>query len=208
VLPSLPVARRGMWSRVPNFPGPLNHLIRKNVRETLSTLDFWCSVVLSAFCLGIRVARLLPPEALLPMTIVVMLAFSTYTQTLFGLDGDGGMTRYRLLPVAGWQILGAKDVPFLLGAVLVTLPLAPVAGIAAALAALAMGHHASVRHRSGQIRWRFSSGVSFGASIFQVAVMSGIAAAVRAMPLLLVLCAGAYVWSMWWYGRMLEQQPL
>jgi hypothetical protein len=208
LLPSLPVARRGMWRRVPNFPGPLNHLIRKNLRETLSTLDFWCSAAVSAFCLGIRAAGLLPADALLPLTIVVMLAFSTYTQTLFGLDGDGGMTRYRLLPVAGWQIIAAKDVPFLLGAMLVTLPLIPVAGLAAALAALAMGHHASVRRHSDQIRWRFSSGVSFGSSIFQVAVMSGIAAAVRAMPLLLVLCAGAYAWSTWWYGRMLERQPL
>jgi hypothetical protein len=208
LLPSLPVARRGMWRRMPNFPGPLNQLIRKNLRETLSTLDFWCSFVLSAFCLGIRAAGLLPAEALLPITIVVMLAFSTYTQTLFGLDGDGGMTRYRLLPVAGWQILAAKDVPFLLGAVLVTLPLIPAAGLGAALAALAMGHHASVRHHSDQMRWRFSSGVSFGSSLFQVALMSGTAAAVRAMPLLLVVCAGAYAWSTWWYGRMLEQQPL
>jgi hypothetical protein len=193
LLPSLPVARRGMWRRMPNFPGPLNQLIRKNLRETLSTLDFWCSLVVSAFCLGIRAAGLLPAGALLPMTIVVMLAFSTYTQTLFGLDGDGGMTRYHLLPVAGWQILATKDVPFLLGAVLVTLPLIPAAGLGAALAALAMGHHASVMRRSGQMR----------SSIFQVAVMSGTAAAVRAMPLLLVVCAGAYAWSTWWYGRKL-----
>jgi hypothetical protein len=208
LLPSLPVARRGMWRRVPNFPGPLNHLIRKNLREALSTLDFWCSAVVSAFCLGIRAAGLLPAEALLPLTIVVMLAFSTYTQTLFGLDGDGGMTRYRLLPVAGWQILAAKDVPFLLGAVLVTLPLIPVAGLAAALSALAMGHHASVTRRSAQMRWRFSSGVSFGSSIFEVAVMSGAAAAVRTMPFLLIVCAGVYAWSTWWYGRVMSQQPL
>jgi hypothetical protein len=35
------------------------------------------------------------------MTILVMLAISTHAQTLFGLDGDGGMARYRLLPVPG-----------------------------------------------------------------------------------------------------------
>ena len=206
VLPSLPAARKGIWRRLPNFPGPLNHLIRKNLRETLSTLDFWCSAVVSAFCLGFRAAGLLPAEALLPMTIVVMLALSTYAQTLFGLDGDGGMTRYRLLPVPGWQILAAKDVPFLLVSVLMTLPLAPAAGLAAALSALAMGHHASVTHHSDQMRWRFSSGVSFGAGIFQVVVMSAAAAAVHAIPLLVVLCAGLYAWSTWWYGRVMEQQ--
>jgi hypothetical protein len=208
VLPSLPPARQGVWRRLPNFPGPLNHLIRKNLRETLSTLDFWCGAVVSALCLGFRAAGLLPGEALLPMTMVVMLALSTYAQTLFGLDGDGGMTRYCLLPVPGWQILAAKDAPFLLVSVLMTLPLAPAAGLAAALSALAMGHHASVTHHSNQTRWRFSSGVSFGTSMFQVIVMSAAAAAVRAIPLLVVLCAGVYAWSTRRYGRMAEQQPL
>jgi len=208
VLPALPPARQGVWRRLPNFPGPLNHLIRKNLREMLSTLDFWGGAAISALSLGFRAAGLLPAEAFLPMTILVMLALSTYAQTLFGLDGDGGMTRYRLLPVPGWQILAAKDAPFLLVSALMTLPLAPVAGLAAALSALAMGHHASVTHHSNQIRWRFSSGVSFGTSIFQVIVMSAIAAAARAMPLLVVLCAGVYAWSTWRYGRMAEQQPL
>jgi hypothetical protein len=208
VLPSLPPARKGVWRRLPSFPGPLNHLIRKNLRETLSTLDFWCSAVVSALSLGFRAAGLLPAEALLPMTILVMLAFSTYAQTLFGLDGDGGMTRYRLLPVPGWQILAAKDVPFLLASVVMTLPLAPGAGLAAALSALATGHRASVIHHSNQVRWRFSSGVSFGMSVFQVIVMSLAAAAVHAFPLLVLLCAGVYAWSTWWGGRALEQQLL
>lgn len=208
VLPSLPPARKGVWRRLPGFPGPLNHLIRKNLRETLSTLDFWCSAVVSAISLGFRAAGLLPAEALLPMTIMVTLALSTYAQTLFGLDGDGGMTRYRLLPVPGWQILAAKDVPFLLVSVVMTLPLAPGAGLAVALSALAAGHHASVTHHSNQVRWRFSSGVSFATSVFQVVVMSVAAAAVHAVPLLVLLCAGVYGWSTWWCGRVLEQQPL
>jgi hypothetical protein len=38
VLPSFPPARKGAWRRLPGFPGPLNHLIRKNLRETLSRL--------------------------------------------------------------------------------------------------------------------------------------------------------------------------
>jgi hypothetical protein len=139
---------------------------------------------------------------------MVMLALSTYTQTLFGLDGDGGMTRYRLLPVSGWQILAAKDAPFLLVSVAMTLPLAPGAGLAAALSALATGHHASVIHHSNQVRWRFSSGVSFGMSVFQVVVMSAAAVAVHAFPLLALLCTGVYAWSTWWCGRVLEQQPL
>ena len=205
VLPSLPVVRKGIWRHLPNFPGPLNQLLRKNLRETLSTLDFWASAVVSALSFGFRAAGLLPAEARLPMTIVVMLALSTYAQTLFGLDGEEGMTRYRLLPVPGWQILAAKDVPFVLLALLMTLPLAPLAGLAAALVALAMGHHASVNHHSDQMRWRFSSGVSFGAAVVQVVVMSAAAAAVNAMPFVTIICAGAYVWSTWRYGRVLNE---
>jgi hypothetical protein len=148
---------------------------------------------------------LLAPEAFLPLTVVVMLALSTYSQTLFGLDGEPGMTRYRLLPVAGWQLLAAKDAPFLLLSLLVTLPLAPAAGIGAALAALAMGHHASVHHHSDQVRWRFSSGISFGVGIFQVVIMSATAAAVHAMPWLLIVCAAAYAWSTRSYGGVLER---
>ncbi len=208
VLPSLPPARKGAWRRLPNFPGPLNQLIRKNLREMLSTLDFWCSAVVSTLSLGFRAAGLLPADALLPLTILVMLALSTYAQTLFGLDGDGGMTRYRLLPIPGCLILAAKDVPFLLVSVVLTLPLAPGAGLAAALSALATGHHASVTHHGNQVRWRFSSGVSFVMSVFQVFVMSVAAAAVHAIPLLVLPCAGLYAWSTWWCGRLLEQQPL
>jgi hypothetical protein len=93
----------GMWRGVPHFPGALNHLIRKNLREILSTLDFYCALLLA---LSLTAYRLLgpplPPEALLAMTLLIVLALSTYTQSLFGLDGEGGLSRYRLLPLAGW----------------------------------------------------------------------------------------------------------
>src|SRR6516162_7339857 len=160
VLPSLPPARNEVWQSLPTFPGRLNLLIRKNLREALSTLDFWCGAVVSLLCLGFRAAGLLPAEGLLPMTIAVILALSTYTQTLYG-----------LLPIPGWQILAAKDVPFILLCVLMTAPLAPGPGLAAALAALVTGHHASVTHHGKQVHWRFSSGVSFAMSIFQVALI-------------------------------------
>jgi hypothetical protein len=208
ILPSLPPARTGVWHRLPHFPGRLNQLLRKNLRETISTLDFWCTAVVGAFSLGFRVAGLLPPEALLPMTIIVLMALSTYGQTLFGLDGEGGMTRYRLLPFPGWQILAAKDVPFILLSVLMTLWLAPLAGLAAALSVLATGRRASVTYHSNQVRWRFSSGVSFGTSMFQVVSMAVAAVSVHAIPLLVFLWAAVYAWSTRWCGRELEKQPL
>ncbi|MGH9722812.1 MAG: hypothetical protein ACRD8O_21600 [Bryobacteraceae bacterium] len=204
-----PRFRRGgrvtAYRRIPHFPGPLDQLVRKNLREIFCTLDFFAGLVLSVPALFFRAAGLLPSEALLPLTLVVMLTISTYAQTLFGLDGEGGLTRYRLLPIAGWQILIAKDAAFLLTAVLLTLPLAPVEGFAAALMALACGHHASVIRRREQMRWRFQTSASFGSSVTQIVVMilAGSGTAFAGAPIL-IPCNAA---STWWLGRAIDQAP-
>jgi hypothetical protein len=196
----------GLWRRMPDLPGPLDQLIRKNLRELLSTLDFYSALLLAVAGLILRVAHLLPQDALLPMTMLVMLSISTYAQNLFGLDGDEGLTRYRLLPSPGWQILAAKDLAFALVALLLSLPLDPLAGLAAALTALAVGHHASVNQRREQARWRFSTGMGFGGSIFQVVLMTLAAAGTTHHPLILAAPIAAYTWSTWWYGRTLERR--
>ncbi len=210
VVPSLPWMRRQeAWRRLPHFPGPLDQLIRKNLREMLSTLDFYCGLLLSAGALIFRVKGKLPHDALFPLTMLVALTLSSYAQSLFGLDGDGGLTRYRILPVPGWQILAAKDAAFLLVVVALCLPLAPLAGLAAALVALALGHDASVNQRSEQTRWRFSTGVSFGSGITQVLVMALLAAAtVYASPFMLAPCIAIYAWSTWWFGRAMDRSGL
>ncbi len=199
----------GAWDalarRVPGFGGLLGELIRKNLRQMLSTLDFWCALALSVATTIFRVVdRGTPPEAFLLMALLVMLALSSYAQCLFGLDGPGGLTRYRLLPLRGWQILLAKDAAFLLAAVIMTLPLNALAGLAAALAVLAVGHEQSVQHFKAQIRWRFSSGASLGNGVVQVFAMSIAANGVaRTSVLLLIPCAAMYALSVWWYGRRL-----
>jgi len=209
VAPSLPFgAGHGLWRRVPHIPGPLDQLLRKNLRQALSTLDFYCGLVLSAGALGARLAGQLFPEALLPMTILVMLAISTQPQSLFGLDSEGGMTRYRLLPVRGWQVLAAKDLAFLLTALLLTSPLRPLAGLAAALMLLALGHSTSVNRRREQVRWRFSEGSGFGAGMFRAAATIAAAASAADLgPLILLPCAAACAGSVWWCGRGLERPP-
>jgi formate/nitrite transporter FocA (FNT family) len=83
------------------------------------------------------------------------------------------------------------------------LPLAPLAGLAAALVALSIGHAASVNERREQTRWRFSTGVSFGSGIIQVLIMALFAAStVYASPFMLAPCIAIYTWSTWWYGRV------
>lgn len=195
--------KRIFWRRIPDFPGPFGQLIRKNVREVLSTLDFYVALLLSLAGCAYRLARLgLPGDAYRDLGLLVLLALCTYTQSLFGLDGDGGMARYRLLPVRGWQVLLAKDAAFLGVALVLLLPLDPVSGIAGAMIAVAMGHAPSVEDPKEQTRWRFSGGVSLSYSFVQVAAMGAAWGAVGLTSRwFLIPCALIWVITLFWYGR-------
>jgi len=195
------------WRRVPAFPGTTGQLIRKNVREILSTLDFHVALLLSLAGLVYRVAHLrLPTDAFRDLGLLVLLALCTYTQSLFGLDGDGGLARYRLLPLRGWQILLAKDLAFLTGMLALLLPLEPVSGMAGAMVALAVGHSASVNDHREQTRWRFSGGVSLSYSFFQVGAMAAAWGAVGlTSPLYILAAAAIWAFSVQWYGRRWDQ---
>jgi hypothetical protein len=200
--------RRAFFRPMPPLPGPLGQLMRKNLRELLSTLDLYAALLISAAGCGFRAAGKLPPEAHLPLTLLTMLAFSTPAQNLFGLDGKGGLARYRLLPVEGWRILAAKDAVYLAAAIALTAPLDPLAGCAAALVALALGHRDSVQRYHADSRWRFATSISFGSSLLQMVAIVAAGAAVHAAVLLLAPCVGAYLWSTWWSGRKWAQASL
>lgn len=199
-------ARGGAWRAIPQFPGALNHLVRKNLRESLVTLDFYCALALSLLALAFRAAGKLPADALLPMTTLVAIALSSYAQCLFGLDGDSGLERYRLMPLRGWEVLLAKDAAFLAIAIPLALPLAPLAGAAAAFVALAIGHSATIRHHRTQARWRFSSGAPLVEGLTQAIVIAAAASAVMYSAWFAPLCLAAWLGSLWWFGRLWEQE--
>ncbi|MDE3166578.1 MAG: hypothetical protein KGN36_12295 [Acidobacteriota bacterium] len=199
--------RTPMWRRVSGIPGPLDQLVRKNLREILSTLDFYCAAILSASVLAWRIfGAALPGEALMAMTVITVGALSSYAQCLFGLDGEGGLARYRLLPVRGWQLLLAKDIAFLLALLPLSLPLAPLAAIAGALMALAVGHAPAVHHPREQTRWRFSMGGALGNGIVQIIGLAMAVSTVFSMSILFLFPI-AVIWaaSLGWYGRELER---
>jgi hypothetical protein len=207
LISELPAARGVvLWRRVPPFPGVLNQLIRKNIREILSTLDVYVALLLSLAAACWRIfGTALPPEAYLEMSLLVLLALSSYTQCLFGLDGDGGLSRYGLLPLRGWQVLAAKDAAFLTVAFALVLPLAPAAGLGAALICSATGHAPSVREPRQQVRWRLSTGVSITFGFVQILSMGVAAAAVEFVGgAILPVCAAVWGASLWWYGLELE----
>lgn len=196
-----------MWRRVPHFPGELDQLIRKNLREMLSTLDFYCALLLSlATALYRWFGSPLPAEAFMAMTLLVVVALSSYAQCLFGLDGRGGRSRYRLLPVSGWRLLAAKDAAFLLVVAVLTAPLAPLSGMGAGFIALAMGRRPSVEDPRPQTRWRFSAGASPMYGIGQVVLMAVAASSIYLSSWLIVFpCVLAWAVSLWWYGGRMEK---
>lgn len=206
VLPSGASPAASPWRWVPRFPRPLNQMIRNNLREMLSTLDFCCGALIAVAALLWRAAGLLPSAAFFPLTVIAMLSVSTCALTLFGLDGQAGMTRYRLLPLRGWQILIAKDAAYLTIALLLALPLSLPGALAAALAGLAAGHRTSLRAPQPQLRWRFQTGPSFSEALAQIVpmVMAG-AAVVYATPWALAVCVVAWAVSTWWYGREIDR---
>lgn len=195
---------------IPEFPGRLGGMVRKDVREMLSLLDPYAAALLSIGGGAYRIFAAHPDPAAFPiMSLLVALAMSTCAQSLFGLDVDSrtgsGITRYHLLPVRGWEILAAKAIAFLAILFVLLLPLDPGPGMTFGLVALAFGHHSSVRLELPQQRWRFASGnLPFGA----VQTASGMAAGfVEHQHGVLVLAAAAmgYLASVYYYGRRWER---
>ncbi|MGH9583610.1 MAG: hypothetical protein ACRD4O_11800, partial [Bryobacteraceae bacterium] len=91
---------------VPPFPGVLGGLIRSGLREMLTILDTYIAVLLSVGGIAYRLMSPRPDPAAFPvLSALVALALSTHAQSLFGFEFASGMTRYRLLPLRGWQIL-------------------------------------------------------------------------------------------------------
>jgi hypothetical protein len=193
----------GSWRHLPHFPGRLNHLVRKNLREMLGTLDFYCALALSVSALLYRLlGPPLPREALMAMTFLVVIALSSYAQCLFGLDGAGGLARYRLLPIPVWQILLAKDAAYLLLVIPLTLPLDPLAGAGAALVSLAFGHGPSLDRYREQKRWRFTSGASLVYGIVQsIAIAMAASTIFSSSPWVFLICAAVWLGSLAWFSR-------
>lgn len=209
---ALLVQRTPRWNllrHIPRLPGRLGGLVRKDLREMLSVLDPYAALLLSLGGGAYRCFAPRPdPYAFSILGLLVALALSTYAQALFGLDAASGRTRYRLLPLRGWEVLLAKDLAFLavLGALL--LPLDPAPGMTFGLAALAIGHHSSVLLDLPLQRWRFTGGRLLPAGALQA--VGGIALGfveIQRGPAVLAAAAIAYLASLYWYGRRWDRMP-
>jgi len=162
VLLSLLAKKAPRWNPyryIPQLPGMLGGLVRNNIRQILTVPDLYVATLLAITTSPYRWLSPHPePRALLTMAFIVGLALSTYAQCLFGLDSASALTRYRLLPLRGWQILAAKDIAFLGILFVLVLPLCPGPGLTFGLVAVIVGRYPSVAFRLPQKRWRFTSG--------------------------------------------------
>ena len=182
-------------------------LAAKNTRELFSVLDTYLALLLALAGVAYRFfSTKVESEAFFGISLLVVLALSTIAQSLLALDGPSGFVRYQLLPLRGWQVLLAKDLPMLAFAVLFTAALAPLAALAAMLAALAVGHHASVVKPRQQQRWRFASGAGFETSIIQVVLMLSAGTVIHRVDARFTLVAlAAWAGSLFFYGYVLER---
>jgi hypothetical protein len=148
--------------------GGITQLIRKDLRQFLTALDVYCALLITIPAAYLRFTGELPADSHDPLTMLMIIVPSTLALTLFGLDGESGLTRYRLSPLRGWQIFASKSVAYLIVTLLITAPLAPAAGLAGGCLALVGGHWHSAKHPNPQFRWRFRSSPGLGPSLLQM----------------------------------------
>lgn len=200
-----------LWKRVPTsnplsyLPQPPSHiggLIRHNVRQVFSVLDFYLALML---CVGAVATRGLvhsyrsaaPFEA-----VLIGFALSTYAQCSFGLDSASALTRYHTLPLRGRHVLLAKDAAFMILLLILVAPLSLQAGLTFGLLAIAFGRYPSLALRLPQHRWRFTGGdIRF--CVLQSVLGLGLAIEeIRRGPWFLVIAVGLYAISLYaggWY---------
>jgi hypothetical protein len=167
-------------------------LITNHVRQMLCVLDTWLALAIGwGGGLWRWLAKDPDPAAFPILSVLAALALSTYAQCLFALDGDSGITRYRLLPLRGWRIVLAKDIAFLGVLLIAVLPLSIPRGLGFGLTTLTFGRYPAMRLRLPQERWRFTSG----------RVFCGVLQGVGGVALPLFVAAPIYLMSLWWAGR-------
>lgn len=177
------------------------------MRQILRTLDFWLAAMLAVLGTSYRFFYTkADPSAYPVISMLVVLALSTLAQNLFALDGVGGRFRWKVAPVRGYRILVRKGAAVLAISLILTAGLDPIAALAGMLAALSIGHHASVFSPLDSGAWRFSTGQFFPHGFFQAIGMfsCGISTA-RGEWMYLAIAASAYGLSVLIYGWFLEQ---
>jgi len=195
-LPSLQPLRH-----IPRLPGRTGGLIRHNLRQLASVLDFYAALIMAISAAAYRwFDPKADPRGFAPLAMLIALVLSTPAQSSFGLESDSGLTRYALFPLQGWRVLLAKDAAFLIVTLILILPLWDIHAVGAAatftFVAITLGRYPSLVLQPPQLRWRFASG-NFRFSIAQLVLGATIGfAQIRTTPSLLPATCAAWLISL------------
>jgi hypothetical protein len=207
LLVSIRLPRANPLRFIPRFPGPLGGLIQNHLRILLSSLDCYFAA-LFAICAAVYCFFTAHPDPMATVIIgqLVVIFLSTLAQCQFGFDDAAERVRYRLIPLSGARILLAKDLAWVVLALLLTWPFHLLACLCSSAAVLAIGHHTAVTQPVRQNRWRFAEGRLGTVGLLQMfaAMSSGVAVA-QVGAVVVIPFAGAYLASLWFYGRKWEQ---
>jgi hypothetical protein len=194
---------------IPRLPTKAGELIRKDLRQLLSFLDPYFLLCLSLGTAAyLNFAENPDTDAGTVMAVFMASTFGTAAQCLFGLDGPGGYTRYKLLPLKGWQILGAKGAAWLIILMILLAPLNKTAGLAAGLIALAVGHNQAIKNPKPQTKWRLTSGDIYPFGLLQSALSIGIGMQANKTLYALPAAAIIYLISLAFYGHKWQKVSL
>ena len=207
-IPSLRGSRMPSAPGIPRAPGKFGGIAQETLREITGTLDFWTALLIAISGTLYRLFGRSPePEAFPILALLVGVAMSTIGQRPMRLDEGRALLRYRLLPIAGWELLITQDLAFLLPLTLMDSLLSVRTGLAFGLAAIAVGRYPSLCQQVNQRRWRFVGGdPRFGAAQVLLGGLAGIGTA-RAGLWVLVVAFAVYLVSLFW-GERLWKRPV
>jgi hypothetical protein len=184
---------------VPALPGAAGILVSCHLRGMLALLDTWLGLAIAVIGIAWKLSAAgADPAAGRVLAMLTGIAISTQVQSGSGLRD----TRYRLMPLAAWQSVLARDVAYLAVQLVLSAAFDPLAGLAFGMASLAAGRYPALYAHLRVERWRFASGrVLFGA-------LQMIAGAMLSFAGLAGAAVAALLWaaSVWWAGRVLARE--
>ncbi|MBL8175578.1 MAG: hypothetical protein JNK48_12975 [Bryobacterales bacterium] len=184
-----------LW--VPRIPaGRLTHMLRKDLRQMVTALDFYCALLISVPAAWLRLTGQLPPAAHVPLTGLIVIIMSTIPLTLFGLESSA-IIRYRIWPISIRWPIASKGLAYLLLMLLLTIHLSPMAALSAGFASLAFGQRIATRHIAPQHPWSFRTSAPFARGMTQMLVaLAGFAVSTQVDPLCIFPCIIVYTLSL------------
>jgi len=92
------------------FPGRLGPLVQKEERSVRTVLDLWMGLLLVSMAAALSLSVSLSSTARQAVLVIVCALIANLTLNCLGLDRPTGLTRYRILPIRGKDLLLAKNV--------------------------------------------------------------------------------------------------